>query len=93
MGEVIAVMNQKGGCGKTTTVVNTATSLALMGKSVLVVDMDPQGYLIAGEDGQTSCRGIFAAGDLRTKQLRQVVTAASDGANAVKSAERYLIEG
>ena len=55
--------------------------------------MDPQGYLIAGEDGQTSCRGIFAAGDLRTKQLRQVVTAASDGANAVKSAERYLIEG
>ncbi|HIZ06692.1 MAG TPA: thioredoxin-disulfide reductase [Candidatus Eubacterium avistercoris] len=58
-----------------------------------LVDMDPQGYLIAGEDGQTSCRGIFAAGDLRTKQLRQVVTAASDGANAVKSAERYLIEG
>lgn len=42
MGEVIAVMNQKGGCGKTTTVVNTATSLALMEKSVLVVDMDPQ---------------------------------------------------
>lgn len=42
MGEVIAVMNQKGGCGKTTTVVNTATSLAVMGKTVLVVDMDPQ---------------------------------------------------
>ena len=42
MSEVIAVMNQKGGCGKTTTVVNTATSLAVMGKSVLVVDMDPQ---------------------------------------------------
>lgn len=42
MSEVIAVMNQKGGCGKTTTVVNTATSLAVMGESVLVVDMDPQ---------------------------------------------------
>ena len=42
MSEVIAVMNQRGGCGKTTTVVNTATSLAVMGKSVLVIDMDPQ---------------------------------------------------
>jgi len=42
MSEVISVMNQKGGCGKTTTVVNTATSLAVMGKSVLIVDMDPQ---------------------------------------------------
>lgn len=53
-------------------------------------DMDERGYIIAGEDGVTSIPGIFVAGDCRTKQLRQVVTAASDGANCVVSAERYL---
>lgn len=56
------------------------------------VGMDEAGYILAGEDGVTDCPGIFAAGDLRTKQLRQVITAASDGANAVTSLERYLYE-
>ncbi len=55
-----------------------------------LVEQDEQGYIKAGEDTKTSVPGIFAAGDVRTKQLRQVITAASDGANAVTSAERYL---
>lgn len=54
------------------------------------VDLDEGGYVIAKEDGVTNQPGIFAAGDLRTKQLRQVITAASDGANAVTSVEHYL---
>lgn len=56
-----------------------------------LVEMD-HGYIKAGEDGVTSAPGIFAAGDVRTKPLRQIITAAADGANAVTSVERYLIE-
>lgn len=48
------------------------------------------GYVRAGEDCVTSVPGIFAAGDIRTTPLRQVITAAADGANAVTSAEKYL---
>ncbi len=55
-----------------------------------IVDMDATGYIIADETGRTSDPAIFAAGDIRTKELRQVVTAASDGANAVWSVEHYL---
>lgn len=54
-----------------------------------LVDMD-HGYIKAGEDCETSVPGIFAAGDVRTKQLRQVSTAVADGANAITSVERYL---
>ena len=57
-----------------------------------LLQMDEYGYIVAGEEGITSQPGIFAAGDIRTKALRQVVTAVADGANAVASAERYLIE-
>lgn len=53
--------------------------------------MDEAGYIKAGEDCQTNAAGVFAAGDVRTKQLRQVITAAADGANAITSVERYLI--
>ena len=54
-----------------------------------LVALDESGYIVAGEDCVTSTPGIFAAGDIRTKQLRQVVTAVADGANAVISAEKY----
>lgn len=54
------------------------------------VELDKTGYIKAGEDCKTSTDGIFAAGDIRTKPLRQVVTAVADGATAVQSVERYL---
>ena len=57
-----------------------------------LVKLDEAGYIVAGEDGITSEPGIFAAGDIRTKNLRQVVTAVADGANAVTSVQRYLLD-
>ena len=57
-----------------------------------IVDCDAGGYILADETCETSVPGIFAAGDLRTKQLRQIVTAAADGANAITSAENYIYE-
>lgn len=55
-----------------------------------LAEQDEAGYIVADESCVTSVPGIFAAGDVRTKALRQVVTAAADGANAVTSVERYL---
>lgn len=57
-----------------------------------IAELDNNKYVVADEDGLTSAKGIFAAGDVRTKQLRQVVTAVSDGANCVDSAEKYIAE-
>lgn len=55
-----------------------------------IVATDDSGYIIAGENTETNVPGIFAAGDIRTKDLRQIITAASDGANAITAVERYL---
>lgn len=55
-----------------------------------IVATDESGYIIAGESCETNVPGIFAAGDIRTKDLRQIITAASDGANAITAVERYL---
>ena len=52
-----------------------------------VVELDSTGYIVAGEDGRTNVKGIYAVGDVRTKALRQLITAVSDGANAVYSIE------
>lgn len=57
-----------------------------------VVATDDGGYIIAGENCETNVPGVLAAGDIRTKNLRQIITAASDGANAITAVERYLNE-
>ena len=57
-----------------------------------LVDLDERGYVIAGEDTVTKVPGLYVAGDLRKKPMKQVVTAAADGAVAAMQAERYLAE-
>jgi len=54
------------------------------------VELTAGGYIAAGEDTRTSIPGVYAVGDVREKQLRQIVTAVSDGAVAVHMAEEYL---
>lgn len=56
------------------------------------LELDEGGNVIADESTATNIPGVFAAGDLRTKQLRQIITAAADGAAAAHSAETYLTE-
>lgn len=56
------------------------------------LDLDAGGYIVADESTRTNIAGVYAAGDVRTKPLRQVVTAVGDGAVAVHYAEEYLAE-
>jgi len=56
------------------------------------VELNEQGYIITNEMMETSVPGVYAAGDAREKYLRQVITAASDGAVAAVAAEKYLAE-
>ena len=54
------------------------------------VDIDEYGYIVAGESTETNVPGVFVAGDCRVKEVRQVVTAAADGAVAAIMAEKYI---
>lgn len=55
-----------------------------------LLELDAGGYIVAGESTETSVPGVYAVGDIRTKALRQIVTAVADGAMAIHSAEEYL---
>lgn len=56
------------------------------------IEKDEKGYVVATEEGETSVTGIYAAGDIRTKALRQIITAVADGANAAVRAGNYINE-
>lgn len=57
-----------------------------------LVKMDEKGYILADETCRTSEKGLFVAGDIRKKKMRQIITAVADGANAINSVQEYFIE-
>lgn len=67
--------------------IGTVPNVEFLGDAL---EQDQSGYLITDEDGRTSVPGVFAAGDVRAKTLRQVTTAVGDGANAATAAAEYL---
>ena len=92
--EALQITNKKDGSKKMLNVDGVFIAVGTVPDASLVkdiVELDEGGYVVADETGVTSAPGIFVAGDVRTKQLRQIVTAAGDGANAITSVERYLI--
>ena len=92
--EAVSVTNRKTGEKKDLAVNGIFIAVGITPNSELVsgkLEMDAQGYIKAQEDGVTSVEGVYAAGDVRTKQLRQILTAASDGANCVTSVQNHLL--
>lgn len=92
--ESVTVTNVKDGSERTIPVQGAFIAVGISPRSEFAknhIEMDGKGYIIADETGRTSVPGVFAAGDVRGKQLRQVVTAVADGANAVTSVEKYLL--
>lgn len=93
--ESILTVNKKTGFAKELAVDGVFIAVGILPQSEAfagLVQTDEKGYFVAGEDCRTNIEGVFAAGDVRTKKLRQVVTAVADGANAVTSVQEYLLQ-
>ncbi|WP_283681089.1 thioredoxin-disulfide reductase [Parablautia sp. Marseille-Q6255] len=91
--ECIKIRNKKSGEEKVQDVDGVFIAVGTIpntGNITELLHLDKNGYIPASEDGKTEIPGIFAAGDIRTKQLRQIVTAVSDGANAITSVQAYI---
>lgn len=91
--EGVSVHNNKDGSQGTIEVQGVFVAVGIVPDTGMfkgLVEMDEKGYILADETCVTSQEGIFAAGDIRKKPMRQIITAVADGANAVNSAQVFL---
>lgn len=91
----VKVRNKKNGEGKVLEAQGLFVSIGRSPATNLVKEqltLDDAGYIMAGEDTKTNLPGVYAVGDVRTKELRQIVTAVADGAMAAHVAEGYLAQ-
>lgn len=91
--EGVSLLNKRSGEKTELTLQGVFVAVGINPSSSLLdglVDMDEKGYVLAGEDCRTSRSGIYVAGDVRKKPLRQIITAVADGANAVSSVTEDL---
>lgn len=95
MVESISVTNVKTGVGSELEIQGIFIAVGIVPNVKGLADVaktDENGYFIAGEDCRTNKKMIYAAGDVRTKALRQIITAAADGANAITSLQEDLLQ-
>lgn len=95
MVESISVYNKKQGEVSSLEVNGVFIAVGIVPNTKLfqgLVEMDEKGYILADETCKTSGKGLFVAGDIRKKKMRQIITAVADGANAVNSVQEYFIE-
>ncbi len=91
--ETLLIKDVKTGDEKELAVSGIFIAVGIHPSTELVKDMvtcNEGGYVLAGEDGATDCPGIYVAGDIRKKPLRQIITAVADGANAAVAAAEFL---
>lgn len=91
--ESVTVVNKKTGEARILNVAGAFVAVGIRPGTELIEDLvalDEGGYAIAGEDCRTNIKGLYVAGDIRKKPLRQIITAVADGANAVASVQEDI---